>query len=392
MMHSSLPILCLNSGSSSLKFALYLIGDDEEILIAGGEADHIGPQGGRLRVLAGEREISEDLTGDFMGHQALIRMIFAVMESLDLQAPAAVGHRLVHGGPFHAAPAKVNKRLIEELRGLAAFAPLHLPNEIRLIEAAAEHCPDIPQVACFDTAFHRRMPELAQRLPLPREFWDEGLRRYGFHGLSYEYVLDELGEAGRGRTVIAHLGNGASMAAVKSGQPVDTTMGFTPAGGFMMGTRSGDLDPGVLVYLINEKGYDADGIERLVNRQAGLLGVSGISPDMKTLLEKRKSDPYADQAVEMFCYQIRKQTGALAAALGGLDMLVFTGGIGEKAAPVRQSICKGLSHLGVSLDPALNEAHAGSISTPESPCTVKVVPTNEDLIIARHTRRILMES
>jgi acetate kinase len=233
------------------------------------------------------------------------------------------------------------------------------------------------------------MPEIAQRFPLPRRFWEDGLRRYGFHGLSYEFILSELKEEASGRTIVAHLGNGASMAAVRDGMPIDTTMGFTPAGGFMMGTRSGDLDPGVLVYLMRERGLSGDAIDRIVNQESGLLGVSGISGDMKVLLERSNAAPAAALAVELFCYQLRKTVGALAAALGGLDNLVFTGGIGERAAAVRWQACQGLEHLGVRLDPAKNDAHAETISTPEASCTVRVIPTDEDRIIARHTRSVV---
>jgi acetate kinase len=230
---------------------------------------------------------------------------------------------------------------------------------------------------------------VAQRFPLPRDLWDEGVRRYGFHGLSYEYIMATLGAAAQGRLLIAHLGNGASLAAVHNGQPRDTSMGFTPTGGVMMGTRSGDLDPGVLIHLMHGKGYDAGQLEDLVNHQAGLLGVSGFSPDMKTLLEQRQHEPHAAQAVELFCYQLRKYIGALTAVLGGLDTLVFTGGIGERAAPVRWQTCQGLAYLGIALDPQRNVAHAEVISTPQSTCTVRVIPTNEDLMIARHTRTLL---
>ena len=220
--------------------------------------------------------------------------------------PEAVGHRVVHGGPEHTAPERVEAPLLAELRRLVPFAPLHLPSAIQGIEAVAARFPGLPQVACFDTAFHRRMPEVAQRFPLARDLWHEGVRRYGFHGLSYEYIVATLGAAAQGRLVIAHLGNGASLAAVLNGQPLDTTMGFTPTGGVMMGTRSGDLDPGVLIHLMHAKGYNADQLDELVNHQAGLLGVSGLSPDMKTLLEQREREPHAAQAVELFCYQLRK--------------------------------------------------------------------------------------
>ena len=233
------------------------------------------------------------------------------------------------------------------------------------------------------------MPEVARRFALPRALWDEGLCRYGFHGISYEYIMATLGPAAPARIVIAHLGNGASMAAVRDGRSVDTTMGFTPTGGFMMGTRSGDLDPGLMVYLINQKGYDGRRLERLVNHESGLLGVSAISSDVKTLLEKRAAEPNAALAIEMFCYQVRKQIGALAAVLGGLDLLVFTGGIGERAAPVRFEMCRGLEYLGIKLHQQRNDAHADPVSAPQSLCTVRVIPTNEDLMIARHTRRVI---
>jgi len=386
------PILCLNSGSSSLKFALYQLGEEEEVRLAEGEVERIGLQGGHSWVRGLEKELLADVPDDFPDHQAAVQATFAALEMLNLPQPAAVGHRIVHGGSDHVAPERVNSRLLETLRGLVAFAPLHLPSEIQVIEAVVARFPGLPQVACFDTAFHRRMPEVAQRFPLPRNLWQEGLRRYGFHGLSYEYIVEVLGSAAQGRVIVAHLGNGASMAAVRGGQPLDTTMGFTPTGGFMMGTRSGDLDPGIMLYLINEKQYDARRLEQLVNHQAGLLGVSGISSDMKTLLEKRHSEPTAAQAVDMFCYQLRKHIGALAAVLGGLDTLVFTGGIGERAARVRWEVCQSLKYLGIYLDAQRNDAHADSISTPQSPCTVRVIPTNEELMIARHTRKLIFPS
>ncbi|HFQ80065.1 MAG TPA: acetate/propionate family kinase, partial [Desulfobacterales bacterium] len=236
---------------------------------------------------------------------------------------------------------------------------------------------------------HRRMPEMAQRFPLPRDLWHHGVRKYGFHGLSYEYILGVLGETVKGRIIIAHLGNGASMAAILDGRPIDTTMGFTPTGGLMMGTRCGDLDPGLLLYLFRENTRGVAEIEELVNHQSGLLGVSGISSDMETLLAMKSSNPRAAQAVEMFCYHIRKHIGALAAVLQGLDTLVFTGGIGEKAAPIRHSVCQGLAHLGIRLAPELNECHANTISTADSPCRVMVLPTDEELMIARHTYRTI---
>jgi acetate kinase len=381
-------ILCLNAGSSSLKFAIYrrkaVAEDGDENRLVAGAVERVGLRQGRFRLSAGGGAESES-AGEFPDHAAALQAVFDSLERRRLPMPDAVGHRLVHGGAEHTAPARVDARLLRTLRGLVPLAPLHLPSELSVIEAVTARFPALPQVVCFDTAFHHRMPDLAQRLPLPRALWDAGIRRYGFHGLSYEYVVWRLGPAARGRTVIAHLGNGASMAAVRDGLPMDTTMGFTPTGGFMMGTRSGDLDPGILLYLLREKGYDAARLERLVNDESGLLGVSGMTSDMKALLESRDREPAAAQAVAMFCYQLRQHIGALAATLGGLDTLVFTGGIGERAAPVRWETCQGLGHLGIRLDPERNAANADTVSRSDSSCMVRVIPTDEDLMIARHT-------
>lgn len=388
-MHRLRHILCLNSGSSSLKFALFRVGLEEEFLLARGAVERIGEPQGRLWFRELHRESTTEEAGSFPTHAEAVAATFARFESLHLPQPEAVGHRVVHGGPDYTAPALVNPELLAALDRYIPFAPLHLPSEILGIQAVAARFPALPQVACFDTAFHRRMPELAQRFALPRGLWDEGIRRYGFHGLSYEYIMSALGERAPSRIVIAHLGNGASMAAVRDGVPAETTMGFTPAGGIMMGTRTGDLDPGILIHLRRSKGFTAEQFDELINNRSGLLGVSGISADMKTLLEQREGNADAAQAVEMFCYQARREVGSLAAVLGGLDLLVFTGGIGERAAPVRAQICAGLGHLGIALDEAKNEVHANTISAAASACTVRVIPTNEDVVIARHTRRFL---
>jgi acetate kinase len=308
---------------------------------------------------------------------------------LKLPHPEAYGHRIVHGGADHIAPERVTPALLAALYRLIPFAPLHMPSALTAIETVSAHFPDLPQVACFDTAFHRAMPELAQRFPIPRALYDEGIRRYGFHGISYEYIMSTLGESPPSRIIIAHLGNGASMVAVRDGRSIDTTMGFTPAGGFMMGTRSGDLDPGILVYLMKEKGYDAGRIDRMVNHESGLSGVSGLTSDMKTLLEKRDSGPSAREAIAMFCYQLSKSIGALCAALGGLDLLIFTGGIGEKSAEIRAEVLAPLAHLGIQIDAECNRTHAATISTKDSRSVVRMIPTNEDLMIARHTNLLL---
>jgi acetate kinase len=385
-------MLCLNSGSSSRKLALFRLGQGAEELLAEGAAEEIGSRAGRLWIRDGRGKMLCDSARDFSGSADPLLALFDEIDRLRLPRPAAAGHRLVHGGAHHVEPERITPAVMEDLRRLIPFAPLHLPGELDGIEKTAARYSGLPQVGCFDTAFHRRMPEVAERFALPRSLWDEGIRRFGFHGISYEYIMQTLGDAAPSRIIIAHLGNGASMAAVRDGRPLDTTMGFTPSGGFMMGTRSGDLDPGILIYLLREKRYDAEALERLVNHKAGLLGVSGSGSDMKLLLEKRAAEPNAAQAVEMFCYQVRKYIGALAAVLGGLDLLVFTAGIGERAAAVRWETCRGLEYLGIQLDHQRNEKHADVISAPGSRCLVRVIPTNEDLMIARHTYAVVFSA
>jgi len=344
-------ILCLNRGSSTLKYAVF---DDSLTRLSGG-------------TIEGE--------GD------------AAKSALDASgAPDAVVHRLVHGGPKLHRPQRITPELVAALRGIVHFAPIHLPPALDCIDAVSRRHPRVPQVACFDTSFHWNLPAVARRLPLPRDLDEAGVRRFGFHGLSYEYIVSALGPRLGRRAVVAHLGNGASLAALLDGASVDTTMGLTPAGGIPMSTRSGDLDPGVLVFLL-ARGMPASEIEPLVSRKSGLLGVSGTSGDMRTLLAA--ATPEAELAVEQFCYAIRKQIGAYAAALSGLDTLVFTGGIGEKAAPVRERVCAGLSHLGVDLDRERNARGDEMISAARSRVAVLVVATDEDLVMARHAREVL---
>lgn len=382
-------ILALNSGSSSLKFAVYEFDGARERLLLRGEAENIGAPSGHLWLRTADGSSIVDQLRPISDHQTAVQIALDELKKGKYPSPAAIGHRVVNGGRL-SAPQKITPQILTDLRNLVPLAPLHLPAEIKIMEAVASQAPQIPQVACFDTAFHRRLPELAQRFPLPRKLFDEGLRRYGFHGLSYEYVLQELGSAAKGQgLVIAHLGNGCSLAAVRDGSPVDTSMGLTPTGGVMMGTRTGDLDPGILIYLLREKGYDAARLERLVDAESGLLGVSELTSDMKTLLAKRDSDARAAEAVAMFCRSIRKEIGAFAAVLGGLDILVFTGGIGERAPAVREEICRDLGHLGVRLDPVRNNAEEDIISAAQSACLVRVVATNEELMIARHTRGVI---
>jgi acetate kinase len=381
-------ILSLNSGSSSLKFALYSLGR-AETLLATGAVERISLEGGRLWLKNGQGQVLEDMHTAFPHHHQAVEAMFTALETHHLPMPEAVGHRLVHGGPEHEVPQRITPDLVTRLKQLIPFAPLHLPDEIKAIQAVRHHYAALPQVACFDTAFHRRMPAVAQRLPLSRWLWHEGVHRYGFHGLSYEYILAALTDAAQGRLIIAHLGSGASMAAVQDGRPLDTTMGFTPLGGLVMATRPGDLDPGLLLYLLQEKGYTPAALTDLLNHRSGLVGISGISPDMKTLLQRRAEEPHAAQAVELFVHQARKHLGAMAAVLNGLDTLVFTGGIGENAPLVRQLICQDLEFLGIHLAIQRNQTNADVISAEGSPATVRVIKTNEELIIARHTAALI---
>ena len=382
-------VLCINGGSSSLKLALYRFSKGREERVLSGAAENIGEAEGRLELKDSEHRTLADRRSFMADHAAASAALFSLLEqSGGGGRPAAAGHRLVHGGPSLFQPQLITESVLAELKRAGAFAPLHLPSQVALIEAVAARYPHLPQVACFDTAFHRDMPERARRLPLPGKLYDEGILRYGFHGLSYEYVVSTLGKVLARRAVIAHLGNGASMAALEDGAPVDTSMGLTPTGGFMMSTRSGDLDPGVLLALLRQ-GKNTNELEGMLDQQSGLLAISGISGDMKLLLQQRGSNSHAALAIEMFCYQIRKWIGAYAAALDGLDALVFTGGIGEHAPEIRDEICSGLNYLGVKIDPARNASSSAIISSEGTKCTVRVIPTNEDLMVARHTFTVL---
>ena len=381
-------ILCLNSGSSSLKLAVYRCDNGDDIEVARGAVEGISQEHGRLWIQQptdGQRQESQR---SFVSHQAAFEAAMDSLSMLELPAFSVVGHRVVHGGDQFDGPTRIDPQVLDTLRTLVRFAPLHLPPQIAMIELAQQRFAELPQVACFDTAFFRHLPELAQRYPLPGFLWDAGVRRYGFHGLSYESILASHHAARLGRTIIAHLGNGCSMTALLDGRPVETTMGFTPAGGLMMSTRSGDLDPGVLIYLMDHQRYGPREIERLVNQESGLKAVSGLSGDMQTLLSVQGENPQAALAIDMFCDSVRQQIGAFAAALGGLDRLIFTAGIGERAASIRGDICHGLSHLGIVLDEAANAKNSGRISTAQSICAVEVVSTNEELMLARHSATV----
>ncbi|WP_205633659.1 acetate/propionate family kinase [Labilithrix luteola] len=378
-------VLCVNSGSSSLKFALFASYGERLDTLATLAVQNIG--GARGRVVLRSNRGGRELEANHLDHAQAFETAFSLLEEAQAGPFSIVGHRIVHGGPRYVEPALVDPTLVANLRAIVPLAPLHLPSSIAGIEAVARRYPAVPQVACFDTAFHSSMPEVARRLPLTDGIDGAGVRRYGFHGLSYEYVMSTFGPTAPRRVVIAHLGNGASLVAVENGKSVDTTMGFTPAGGVMMGTRPGDLDPGVLLHLLRQEKLSPDALAQVIEREAGLVGVGGTS-DMKELLARSRSDERAKLAIAMFCRSVRKAIAGLASILGGIDVLVFTGGIGEHAAEVREGVCDGLSFMGIELDRAKNDRAEDVVSTSTSRCVVRVVRTDEDAMIAKHSLRI----
>ena len=385
-------LLVLNAGSSSLKFSAFRTGDIG--LLVRGQVEGIG---------AAPRFVLWSSSGELLEERSLtdpvrfdhIQALGLILERLQEQARdhrlVGVGHRVVHGGVKHAAPARIDASVIGELEQLAPLAPLHQPHNLAGIRAVLRIAPHLPQVACFDTAFHRTQPELAQWFGLPRRYTDQGVRRYGFHGLSYEYIASALPSidthAAAGRTIVAHLGNGASMCALQAGRSIATTMSFTPADGLVMGTRVGSLDPGVLLYLMTNHGLNAADLEKLIYHESWLLGVSGISSDMRTLLGS--TDRQATEAIDLFVYRLGRELGSLVAALGGLDALVFTGGIGENSALVRQRVCRDAAWVGLRVDDEANHTNSRRISSDESKISTWVIPTNEESIIAKHTRHVL---
>lgn len=365
-------ILVINAGSSSLKFALFRAGS--------------APNRAQ-RLLSGKLErISE--------HAAAVPYLFELIARRSDIEVIAVGHRVVHGGASFSVPTLLDQETIEALTRLSSLSPEHMPAALSLIAALRTAYAKVPHVACFDTAFHHQLPLEAATLPIPRRYATQGVRRYGFHGLSYAYLMEELdrvagSEAAAGRVVLAHLGHGASMAAVRSGRCIDTTMALTPASGLMMSTRSGDLDPGIGAYLLRIDGMTSERFEQMVNKESGLLGVSETSGDVRDLLQREATDPRAAEALSSFCYQAKKWLGALAAALGGVDTLVFSGGIGENAAPIRARICEGLEFLGLTIDVTRNRRSAPVISAADSRVAVRVLPTDEEVYIASAVDRVL---
>ncbi len=388
-------ILTLNVGSSSVKFALFAADDPvprkPEL---SGQIDGLGARP-RLKAkdAAGATLDDTELALEKEGahRAALAHLVAWLREHAAGREIAMVGHRVVHGATRYSHPILVDNAVLDALRGFVPLAPLHQPHNIAGIEAMTAALRGVPQVACFDTAFHRTQPMLAQLFALPRSITAEGVRRYGFHGLSYEYIAEalpaHLGAKADGKVLVAHLGNGASMCALERRVSRATSMGFTALDGLVMGTRTGSIDPGVLLYLMDRHGMDARALEKLLYKQSGLLGVSGISQDMRELLESRERE--AREAVDLFCYRLVREAGALAASIGGCDALVFTGGIGEHAAPVREKVCAALSWLGLALDASANAANATVISKPESRLTALVLPTNEEWMIARHAAELV---
>jgi acetate kinase len=381
-------ILTINGGSSSIKFALFEAGDSLRRILEGG-IDRIGQPGATLRVKGLDPGDNFSRPVKAPDHTVAVGAVMDWIEERGgRDALTAVGHRVVHGGPKYSKPERITTEMVEELRQLSAFDPEHLPEEIQLTKAFHRRFPDLPQVACFDTAFHHDLPRVARLLPIPRRYEAQGVRRYGFHGLSYAFLMGELArlagtEAAQARVILAHLGNGASLAAVHDGKSIDTSMSFTPTAGVPMSTRSGDIDPGLVWYLARTEQLDAKGFNEMVNFQSGLLGVSETSSDMRDLLEHETQDVRAAEAVALFCYQVKKWIGAFAAALGGLDTLVFAGGIGENAPIVRARICDGLGFLGIELEEKRNVANAGVISAETSGVPVRVIHTDEERMIAK---------
>src|SRR5438876_6752997 len=388
-MHS---VLTINSGSSSLRFALFNALESLPQILTG-KFERIGLPGARLSftdVLANKKD---ERMIDAPNHVACVPLLVELLEQkTGVSALSAIGHRVVHGGPRYRDPLPVDKAVLEELRRISSFAPNHLPASIELMEVCAAKFPQVPQIACFDTAFHSTLPRVAKLLPIPRRYEAKGVQRYGFHGLSYAFLMQELeaiagAKAARGRVILAHLGNGASMTAVRDGQSMDTSMGFTPAAGLVMSTRSGDLDPGLVAFLERSEQMTETQFDRMIHHESGLLGVSEISSDVRDLLACEAADVRAAEAVALFCYQAKRWVGAFAAALGGLDTLVFAGGIGENNPSIRARICEGLGFLGIELDEVRNTENAPVISA--GGVTVRIIRTDEELMIARSVCSIL---
>lgn len=382
-------ILTFNGGSSSLKFGLFHVTDATAEALLTGEIETEG--GGAVRLHAssagGRRHVDHSLgqaaPSSWIGH------VVDLLDRADLPAPTAIGHRLVHGGPHLLAPVQIDDAVLDQLDRVRSFAPVHIPAALATIHAAQRHFPDCPQIACFDTSFHATMPAVASTLPLPKALRDQGIRRYGFHGLSCESIMRQLGDTLPERLIIAHLGNGASVTAVRGGRSIDTSMGLTPTGGLIMGRRTGDLDPGILLHLLRDCGYTPETLATLVDRESGMLGISGIDSDLRRLNAAAPTRPDAALAIAMFGHSLAKTLAAMACSLGGIDTIVFTGGIGEHDAGVRASAATALGWMGVALDPTRNAAGAATISAAGSRVVLRILAAQEDAQIALHSAALL---
>jgi acetate kinase len=394
-------VFVVNSGSSSLKFGVFVKREgDEQAEVQGhlgadvralyrGAVEGIGGGQGKIWLRADTGEMLLDKARAFPTQTDAARAVAGELSGIAVPSLRAVGHRVVHGGPSLTTHQKITPEVLQKLEAAAHFAPLHVPVALELIRETQQLFPEVSQFACFDTAFHRTLPEEAARLPLPEKFWDAGVRKYGFHGLSCESILHALGREAPARLIVAHLGNGASVTAIVEGSSVDTTMGLTPTGGIVMGTRPGDLDPGVLLHILRGNGINVERLERLLDKESGLLAISGTSQDMRSLHEATRENPRARLAIEMFARSAKKAIGSYVAVLGGLDLLVFTGGIGEHDAAVREKICEGMECFGVRLDREANQGNAGTISSGDSAARVRVLTSDEEAQIARIVFRLL---
>ena len=387
-------IAVINAGSSSVKFSLFLARDGDLTLEVRGQVEGLSTSPRLVVRDSSGRTVAEQSWGEQvrLGHDDAVEHLMGFLrEYLAGDRRRPVGHRVVHGGLDYTAPVRVDASVLKALEQFVPLAPLHQPHSLSPITALLERAPELPQVVCFDTAFHRTNPDVAQRFALPPELHDAGVRRYGFHGLSYEYIASVLARfdarGAAGKTIVLHLGNGSSMCALADGQSLASTMGFSTVDGLAMGTRCGALDPGVILYLLNERRMSARAVEQLIYHESGLLGVSGVSSDMRTLL--KSPDPRARLAIDVYVYRIRRELGSLAGALGGLEALVFTAGVGENASAIRERVCRDAGWLGLTLDPEANATGGPRISAADSRVTAWVIPTNEELMIARHTRRVL---
>jgi len=386
-------VLAVNGGSSSIKFALYEANGMLRLILSG-EIENIGARNAVFNYTNTISNLKDSIAAKIADYDEAADFLIDWLEKQDFFASVkAIGHRIVHG-MHHTAPERITAALLQELKKISAYDPDHLPEEIKLIEVFSKRCPDVAQVACFDTSFHTTMSQVAKFLTIPRKYYDQGIQRYGFHGLSYSYLMEELkrvagNEAANGKIILAHLGSGASIAAVENGKSMDTSMGFTPTSGLPMATRTGDLDPGVAWYLMESEKLDAKQFNHLINHESGLLGISETSSDMRELIQTQSTDIRAADAVELFCYQTKKWIGAYAAAIGGIDVLVFSGGIGEHAAEIRSRICDSLGFLGIQIDNARNINDEAIISADAARVSVRVIKTNEELMIARLVCHVL---